>query len=329
MTARSTLSWLMVCTLALLQGCGAVEEEWPINEESWAVHTVCGGPDTLPGVDVSKWQETVDWQSVKSDGIVFAFARVSDGLNYPDAFFSDNWTGMKQVGIIRGVYQYFRPSQDAVAQANYLIQEVRDAGGLEASDLPPVIDIEKTEGMSASDILAKVDQWLETIKHGLGRTPIIYTGSYFWDENIFSDSYASYPLWIPHYTTKECPLVPDPWQEWKIWQYTDSASVAGISGNADANRFNGTLTDLQAFIASSLVQPTKDAGMDGILVRNDQGIGKPLPDGDLPPPIDYDKDRPDDSGCALTGQGRRAGSPTALVMVFMLFLLAWGWRSRR
>ena len=111
-----------------------------------------------------------------------------------------------------------------------------------------------------------------------GKKPILYTGSYFWDGNKLGSKHAGYPLWTAHYTSAACPLVPDPWTQWTFWQYTSSASVAGVTGNVDANRFNGTLAQLKAFIAQSVVSPPPP------LVPPDTGVSPGQPDASTPPP---------------------------------------------
>jgi lysozyme len=244
-TYRVLLCWIWLA----LSGCGG--EEGDPGWRSFAVHTVCGGSTTVKGIDVSKYQATVDWQAVKGAGVEFAFARVSDGVNNPDAYFAGNWTGMQQAGIIRGAYQYFRPAQDPQAQAQLLIQAIQNAGGLDPKDLPPVIDVETSSGVSGSALAAKMDVWLNAVEQAFNRKPIIYSGSYFWDSAGLSSSYTSYPLWVPNYTENPCPKLPSPWSEWKFWQHSDKGSVAGVGGNVDLNKFNGTLSELQAFVVST------------------------------------------------------------------------------
>ena len=81
------------CALAvLLISCGAptpAEELCLSAVESSLV--VCPGATTVPGVDVSYYQGTITWASVKASGQKFAIARASDGLNYSDSKFIANW----------------------------------------------------------------------------------------------------------------------------------------------------------------------------------------------------------------------------------------------
>ncbi|MFH2009899.1 MAG: GH25 family lysozyme [bacterium] len=209
---------------------------------------VCPGGTLLEGIDVSYWQPNIDWNAVAGDGIVFAFIRVSDGDPASggtyDTDFQTNWAAARAAGILRGVYQFFRPNQPPVAQADLLISEI--GGAMTPGDLPPVIDMEATGGLSPAQVTAAMQQWIDRIETQLGVTPIIYTGKYFWQDNVQSGAYSSYPLWHAQYTTAQCPNIADQWTEWAFWQYTSSGSVAGIGGNCDRNVFNGDLAALQA-----------------------------------------------------------------------------------
>lgn len=200
----------------------------------------CPDGTTLFGIDVSKWQGDINWTAVANDGVVYSFVRVSDGLNFPDEYFAANLAASRAAGIHTGVYQFFRPNQDVIAQADFLVDSI---GTLEPGDLPPVIDVEATGGLSPSQVAAAVQTWIDRVESRLGVTPIIYTGKYFWQDNVQSTAFASYPLWAAHYTTG-CPNIADQWSEWAFWQYTDAGSVAGVAGGVDSNEFNGTLTDL-------------------------------------------------------------------------------------
>ena len=38
----------------------------------------------------------------------------------------------------------------------------------------------------------------------------------------------------------------DAWEDYLFWQYTESGSIAGIQGNVDKNKFNGSINQLRA-----------------------------------------------------------------------------------
>jgi len=217
--------------------------------------SICAAGPVVEGVDVSKYEGSIDWNAVKVAGIGFGIARISDGLNYPDATFDTNYAAMKSMGIIRGSYQYFEPAQDPIAQANMVLQHV---GTLGAGDLPPVIDVETMGGVSASAVMAAVQQWLSAVQAGLGRQPIVYVSPSFWDG--LSDPTVAADLWIANWGVS-CPSVPAAWGSWQFWQYSATGTVPGIpvGANADLDRFNGSLSDLQAYAGGGSSTPPPPA----------------------------------------------------------------------
>jgi hypothetical protein len=90
-----------------------------------------------------------------------------------------------------------------------------------------------------------------------GRTPMIYTGAWFWDGGTYlngASSFPAAPLWVSGYTSG-CVTVPSGWSDWQIWQYSDGScsgcvggAIPGISGTSiDRDRWNGDLASLMAF----------------------------------------------------------------------------------
>lgn len=232
---------VLVSTAAACSSSGVAVDEC-VGTASDALRTCASGP-TLQGIDVSYYQGTVNWSQVKASGRVFAFARASDGLDYPDSKFAQNWPAMKSAGIVRGVYQYFRPSQDPEAQANLMLEKLAAAGGLEAGDLPPVLDLETDSGLAASTVVARALAWLTYVESKVGAKPIVYTAAFM--SNVIGTSFGSYPLWVANYGAT-CPLMPSGWTDWKFWQNSATGKVPGVTGDVDTNYFNGQLSDLEA-----------------------------------------------------------------------------------
>ena len=210
-----------------------------VGSTDQAVTKVCGAATNAPvqGYDVSYYQGSFNWAAAKSNGVDFGFARISDGLGFMDPKFAPNWAAMKSAGVLRGAYQFFEPGQDATAQANLVVQTL---GKLGDGDLPAMIDVEATGGQSPATVAAKVKTWLTIVEKGTGRRPFIYSGSYFWQDNVQDTSLGAYPFWIAAYGVS-CPSLPPGWSNWTFWQYSDGG------GSLDHDVFNGTLAQLQAF----------------------------------------------------------------------------------
>jgi len=213
---------------------------------------VCPNGPTVSGVDVSYYQGVIDWPAVKAGGIEFAFVRLSDGSTFRDPKFDVNWQGAKSAGLIRGAYQFFRPGQSVDAQADMMIAAI---GTYQPGDLPPVIDVEATSNLSAATVATRVKQWVTKVKAALGVDPIVYTGKYFWRDQVGGErALAPNALWIAQYTSL-CPDLPSPWTRWTFWQNSDKGRVAGIGEKVDLDKFNGTLADLAAFAGGGGTPP--------------------------------------------------------------------------
>jgi len=230
-----------LCLLA--PACASADDALDIASSEHAAE-VCAGSDTVYGIDVSRFQGTINWSQVKGHGVKFAWIQVSRFLNDIDAQFEANWAGAKQNGILRGAYQRFHPSESVSGQAQIMLDKI---GTLEANDLPPMLDVEDADGLSKSQVAAAVQQWMDIVEPAVGVKPFIYTGYYFWKDSVASAAFADHPLWIANYSA-QCPLIPDAWNKWTIHQYSSTNHIPGITANSvDENRFNGTIEDLMAF----------------------------------------------------------------------------------
>ena len=275
---RIVLAALALTSLVTAAACSSSSDSTCSSNAS--ALSVCAKGAVTKGVDVSVYQGVVDWTKAKSNGVEFAIARVSDGTGNPDTQFANNWPGMKKAGVLRGTYQFFRPSEDPIAQADLMFTMLNKAGGLQSDDLPPVMDIEVTDNLGPAAIQAAMKKWLNYVEGKINRKPIIYTAA-FMSGNVGS-GFTAYPLWVANYGPK-CPTMPSGWNQWEMWQYADNATYGGINGGVDGDEFNGTLQDLIAFAKGPQPQPT-----DGGAPKSDGGSSSDAstpPTGDASVPV--------------------------------------------
>lgn len=187
----------------------------------------------IEGIDISKYQQSIGWDVVAQQGFDFAFVKASEGANLTDTHFGQNWSNIKQVGMKRGAYHFFRPKASALAQAkNYL-----DKVPFEAGDLPPVLDAEDDDGVSKEIIISRMQTWLDIVEKRSGVKPIIYTNLKFY-YNYVVGNFDDYPLWLAKYSAVRPHIVND--KQFKIWQYGHRGRIDGVEGNVDLNVFLGT-----------------------------------------------------------------------------------------
>ncbi|NUM48826.1 MAG: extracellular solute-binding protein, partial [Anaerolineales bacterium] len=195
------------------------------------------------GIDVSRYQENVDWNRARAAEVKFVFIRALNG-NFADSAFPGHWSGAKAAGLLRGVYLYYREGSgfDPKTQARKLHELISNTGDM--GELPPALDIEELNNPSLS--ASKIKLCLEELERLFGRKPMVYTRATVWDPKVGNVTWASqYPLWVAHYTVAGWseahmqrilatqPKLPRPWNRWDVWQISDKAPASnyGVSGN--------------------------------------------------------------------------------------------------
>ncbi len=192
---------------------------------------------------MSVYQGGIDWGQVKAGGKAFAIMKATEGTGFTDPTFAANWSGAAAAGVIRGAYHFFHPSEDPTAQADHFATVM---GALHDGDLPPMLDLEVTDGLGPAAVANATRTFLDALQSRTGRKQMIYTGFYFWRDQVGDPAgFNTDPLVIAAYVAG-CPLVPDSWGKFTMWQYSDAGRVPGISGNVDLDVFNGTMADLRA-----------------------------------------------------------------------------------
>lgn len=200
---------------------------------------------SIHGIDVSRYQEAVDWPDVKAMriqniGIRFCFIKATEGNDDVDRRFKRNWRAAKEAGIIRGAYHFFNPYRDGTSQAQNFIENVR----LQKRDMPPVLDIEQTGNVPKQILLQRIAVWLYAVEKYYKVKPVIYTGADFYEKNL-AGKFDEYPLWVAHYLVKDKPRVK---RNWSFWQHSEAGRVNGIDAYVDFNVFNGDSTDFEQML---------------------------------------------------------------------------------
>jgi lysozyme len=201
---------------------------------------------TLTGIDISRYQQKIDWGAVTASGVQFCFIKATEGARDVDVAFERHWESASTAGLVRGAYHFFRPQIPVSAQADLF---VRTVGRLHPGDLPPALDLEGTAGWVGIPPASRAPlalKMLEAMERSMGVAPIVYMSPWFATDMLNSAAaLARFPIWIAQYTEAQSPKIPKPWNTWTFWQHSQGGKVPGISGFLDLDRFQGSLEDLK------------------------------------------------------------------------------------
>lgn len=197
------------------------------------------------GIDVSKYNGTIDWKKVKASGIDFAFVRVayrgygSKGNLAEDPNYDANIKGALNAGVQVGVYIFSQAItvEEAREEANYIMDRIKNY----SITLPVVMDFEYTGENGTSGRLYDAHltkaaatniclAFADTVKSKVYQ-PAVYANKSMLTSNLDAKSISSkYDIWLANWGARA-----DYSGDYTFWQYSDSGSVPGISGKVDTN----------------------------------------------------------------------------------------------
>ena len=194
---------------------------------------------TARGIDVSKFQGSIDWNAVKADGITFAIIRCGyrgygSGALVEDSTYRANIRGAINAGLKVGVYFYSQATNEAeaVEEASMVLSLVSGY----SLPLGVYYDTEKVAGdtgradtISAAQRTACAVAFCETIRNSGYSAGVYSYASWFYNSLNFANI-SKYNTWIAQYRdTLNFSY------KYNIWQYTGSGHVNGISKPVDMN----------------------------------------------------------------------------------------------
>jgi GH25 family lysozyme M1 (1,4-beta-N-acetylmuramidase) len=191
-----------------------------------------GRPAAYPvgGIDISSHDHrhfTMQWRTEAAAGTAFVYVKATEGTTYVNPFFASDYLAARAAHQYVGAYVYARPDRgDPVGQADHFLRHARFKR--DAQTLVPFVDLEwpyagvKTDAcynLTPDAMRAWIRAFIDRIEAGIGRHPMIYTNTNWWNPCTGNDpSYGGYPLDIANYTKKP-PTLPAGWTTFALWQY--------------------------------------------------------------------------------------------------------------
>lgn len=197
----------------------------------------------IKGIDVAKWQGTIDWKKVKEDEVQFAILKVIDKSSSTESSFERNYMGATEQKLLVGVYNYSYATTVAKAQADaQATLAVLKRRKLQCKIWLDVEDkCQQKLEKKLIDIILAYQKVIENAGYEFG----VYTGLSFYNSYIKPyNAMINCPFWIARYpSSKKIKLIENPLVSKKPvilhplwgWQYASTGSVSGINGNVDIN----------------------------------------------------------------------------------------------
>jgi lysozyme len=201
----------------------------------------------IQGLDVARYQGRIDYNAARADGMHFVFIKGTEGDDYIDPMFFQNWAGARASGMARGAYHFITWCSLASEQAAWFIGNIPN----DADALPPVLDLEWNNDSSCKkkfskgDMLEKIRVMLAAMEAHTGKLPIIYTDMTF-HRDILAGEHFPNAFWLrstaaePHHRYDQ--------RDWTFWQWTQTGTMTGVNVEVDRNAFYGSEDEWVVFL---------------------------------------------------------------------------------
>ena len=230
--------------------------------------------ERIYGIDISRYQHgkgrkqyPIHWQNLrishlgsksqkKISGVVdypvsFCYIKSTEGISIRNKYYATDYAAARKHGIQAGAYHFFSTRTSGSAQAKYFIASTLFRKG----DLPPVLDIEPSDGDiakmgGAQALFSNIRAWLQAVEKFCGVKPILYINQRFVNKWLpeAPDIKRDYKVWIARYGEYK----PD--VKLVVWQLSPDGRVKGITGEVDINVFNGYQAQFDEFIEKETIR---------------------------------------------------------------------------
>ena len=192
------------------------------------------------------YQGTIDWKKLSEQNIQFAYIKATEGSEFVDEKFQENYKNAQETDLKIGAYHFFSYDSEGATQAENFINNVEKIDNM----LPPVIDVEfygeyEKNNPDKEKTQEQLRILIDKIKENYEVSPIIYATNESYELYI-ANNFEDCEIWIRDII--KSPDLPDN-REWTFWQYTNREILDGYQGEEtyiDMNVFNGTQEEFAA-----------------------------------------------------------------------------------
>ncbi|MBR4830275.1 MAG: hypothetical protein IKZ96_00710 [Bacilli bacterium] len=189
--------------------------------------------NTMIGIDVSRWQETIDFKKVKEAGCEFVIMRIGihsdvDAEISKDVYYDRYLKDAKEAGLKIGVYVYTSAINPEMAKEH--AKETIKYLNKEKLDFPVAYDFEnwgelKQYSINLHDLESSINAFRDELKKE-GYDTMLYSSKWYL-EHVWPNE-DEYPVWLAHYTSNT-----NYQGDYILWQKTNTGRIDGISGDVD------------------------------------------------------------------------------------------------
>ncbi|MDG4951274.1 hypothetical protein NLM59_10075 [Weeksellaceae bacterium KMM 9724] len=195
----------------------------------------------VTGIDISAHTGKVDFEEIQKQNIDFVYLKATEGENFVDPKFEENYKNVIKNKFPVGFYHFFRFNKDGVVQAHNFLQNIKD----KETHLPLVIDVEEWGNLSSKsqeEVVSEISKFINTVENSTQSKIMIYSNESSYKKYI-EGNFDNKEVWICSFSKK-----PNIEKEWVFWQHSHKGKLDGADGWVDINTFNGTYDEWNKYL---------------------------------------------------------------------------------
>lgn len=187
------------------------------------------------GIDISNNNSSIDFEAVAADGVTHVYVKATEGASFKDSTMGGFYNGAKANGTKLGAYHFLVSTSEPEAQAENFYSMIKDYSW----DLVPMLDVETTEGFSASILC----DYVVRFKAAFEALSPLKLGLYSYSSFIAHlqgaiSTIKDMPFWEANYDNNPWSLADNFFTNRVGHQYTETGSISGVSEGCDVDVFN-------------------------------------------------------------------------------------------
>lgn len=195
----------------------------------------------ITGIDISAHTGKIDFDRILTQEIDFVYLKVTEGENFIDPKFNENYSNVNIKKIPVGFYHFFRFNKGGQIQANNFLKNIKD----KKTNLPLVIDVEEWGNVSSKskeEIVSEISKFVKTVEKKTETKIMIYSNESSYKKYI-EGFFDKNEIWICSFSKK-----PNIDKNWTFWQHSHKGKFDGADGWVDINTFNGTKKEWNKYL---------------------------------------------------------------------------------
>lgn len=195
----------------------------------------------VTGIDISAHTGKIDFDKILIQGIDFVYLKTTEGENFIDPKFDENYSNASIKQIPVGFYHFFRFNKDGKIQASNFLKNIKG----KKTSLPLVIDIEEWGNVSSKsreEIVSEITKFIITVENNTASKLMIYSNESSYKKYI-KGNFDNNEIWICSFSKK-----PNIEKKWTLWQHSHKGKLDGADGWVDINTFNGTKEEWNKYL---------------------------------------------------------------------------------